>query len=285
MSKQSYNKLFASLTIYMVIFSIVPMLLILFIKDTNLILSLTVLAAFLAVFLMMDRKRFFQALKETRQAPGWLLIFLIFAPMATNILGGLFSEGLNKLLMLVGLEFEKTSSEMAREVATSLSLMLALYTCLLAPLFEEFVFRGYLLRSIERPKPWLAVVLSGVMFAIMHTNLGQTTSLIVTAIYFSYLGLRYSMWVPIVVHVANNSLFYLLSLFPGKPGSVMENASIGLMMFGIVSFVIVLVSAVKYYRQTRHVGWGEEVPYRNNVFLWLYFAVCIALIILNDYVL
>lgn len=281
-----YNKLFGSLSLYMVIFTTIPMLLISRVKDTNIVLSITVLTSFLVIYLSMGKEDFIKELTDKREKPSLLmLLFFVFAPMATNVAGGLLSEGVNKVFSLVGLGFVDTGAEMAKEVATSPSLFLALYTCLFAPFFEELVFRNYLLRGMEKPKPWLAVVLSGIMFAMMHTNLDQSIGLVFTAIYFSYLGMRYSMWVPILVHIANNSIFYIASLFPSPDGSFMQSFMIGLSLFGIFSGVIVLVSAVKYYLKTKDIGKGEKVSYFRNPFFWLYFVLCGILIVLNDYIL
>ncbi len=195
--KNNYNKLFGSLALYMLIFTLLPMFLVLWIKDSNIVLTITVLAAFSSIYFSVDRKKFVEKLTEKRERPSlFMLLFLILAPMGTNIIGGVFSEGLNRLLVLGGLGFENVGAEMAKEIATSPSFFLAFYTCLLAPLIEELVFRNHLLRGIEKPRPWLAILISAIMFAVMHTNLEQSTSLIVTAIYFSYLGIRYSMWGP-----------------------------------------------------------------------------------------
>lgn len=284
--KTQYNKLFGSLSLYMVMFTIVPMLLISFVKNPSIVLSITVFTSFLVIYFSMGKENFIKELTEKRETPSLLmLLFFIFAPMATNVLGGLLSEGVNKVLTLGGLGFVDTGAEMAKEVATSPSFFLALYTCLLAPLFEELVFRNYLLRGMEKPRPWLAVVLSGVMFALMHTNLDQSIGLLFTAIYFSYLGMRYSMWVPILVHIGNNTIFYLASLFPSGDGTVMQTVLIGMSLFGIISGVIVLVSALKYYRKRGDLRQGEKPRYLSNAFFWMYFVLCGILIVLNDYVL
>lgn len=165
--KTQYNKLFGSLSLYMVMFTIVPMLLISFVKNPSIVLSITVFTSFLVIYFSMGKENFIKELTEKRETPSLLmLLFFIFAPMATNVLGGLLSEGVNKVLTLGGLGFVDTGAEMAKEVATSPSFFLALYTCLLAPLFEALVFRNYLLRGMVKPRPWLVVVSSGVMFAL-----------------------------------------------------------------------------------------------------------------------
>ena len=73
---------------------------------------------------------------------------------------------------------------------------------------EEFFFRGYLQRHFERGfgVVW-GIVATGVVFGLFHLRLTQILPLSVLGIYLAYLTWRTgSLWVPIVVHFANNAL-------------------------------------------------------------------------------
>ena len=73
---------------------------------------------------------------------------------------------------------------------------------------EEFFFRGYLQRHFERGLGvvW-GIVATGVAFGLFHLRLTQVLPLSVLGIYLAYLTWRTgSLWVPIVVHFANNAL-------------------------------------------------------------------------------
>ncbi|HEY9825701.1 MAG TPA: type II CAAX endopeptidase family protein [Stenomitos sp.] len=60
-----------------------------------------------------------------------------------------------------------------------------------APLFEETLFRGFLLTSLTRYIPaWQAITLSGVLFAVAHLNLGDLLPLSVLGMLLGYVYLR-----------------------------------------------------------------------------------------------
>ena len=87
---------------------------------------------------------------------------------------------------------------------------------LIAPVVEEFIFRGYFYGTFRRYLgPWGAMVVTSLLFAVIHLNLLALPSLFVLAICFT---LAYeatgSLWVPIVMHAifnATNLTFVLFS--------------------------------------------------------------------------
>jgi membrane protease YdiL (CAAX protease family) len=83
-----------------------------------------------------------------------------------------------------------------------------------APLFEEFLFRGFLLPSLTRYMPvWGAIVLSSLVFAIAHLSLSEVLPLTVLGM---ILGLVYTrsrnLLAPMLLHSAWNSIT-MLGLF------------------------------------------------------------------------
>lgn len=304
MSKtKKYNKLFGGLLIHSLILSFSPLLFRAWTDDLNIVLTLATLAAFVPIFLSMGKQEFLKQLTEKREKVNpIMLILLLLAPMGTNIIGAMLGIGMNKLLALAGLSITQTGAEMAKEVAESPGFFLALYTCLIAPVFEEFAFRNNLLRGMEKPRPWLAVILSGVMFALMHGNLEQSVSLIATAIFFPYLAKRYSMWVPIVAHIANNTIFYIFSAFKPAAGSLLDTVNNIITFGGIIAFIVVLISAIRYIikdirgakiadpnsaqeSEQISIDTQKKPAYVKNIFFILYFVYWLVMIVLNDFVL
>ena len=86
------------------------------------------------------------------------------------------------------------------------------YSCLLAPLCEETIFRGFLFKAFaNRWRPWIAALLSSALFAIIHGY-----SLYGTAMVFLYgmlfAGLYHrtgSLWPGMICHAALNFLLLL----------------------------------------------------------------------------
>lgn len=93
--------------------------------------------------------------------------------------------------------------------------------CIAAPLFEEFMFRGFLLPSLTRYMPvWGAIVTSSLIFAIAHLSLSEVLPLATLGI---VLGVVYTrsrnLLAPILVHSLWNSGTLLSLIILGSGGS------------------------------------------------------------------
>lgn len=90
---------------------------------------------------------------------------------------------------------------------------------LLAPLSEELVLRGAILRSLLRsPKlsPWGAIVISAVLFAVMHFNPAQMPHAFLIGLLLGWMYYRTGSILPgVAFHWINNTVAYVLyNLYP-----------------------------------------------------------------------
>jgi membrane protease YdiL (CAAX protease family) len=104
---------------------------------------------------------------------------------------------------------------MAKVLATSTNkFLLLLGVGLMAPLFEEFLLRGLLLGSIRHmTDEHSAIALTAGVFTLMHLQYSWTVMLLILpmGIVLGYARVRSgSIWVPVVLHILNNSLSVLL---------------------------------------------------------------------------
>ena len=105
--------------------------------------------------------------------------------------------------------------ELFENLALGSAISLFIAVVVIAPIFEEILFRGYIFDQFERrfAAVGMTIVASGVLFGLYHLNIFQGVFASVLGI---VLGLSYywtrSMWVPIIIHFANNLLSYLLGL-------------------------------------------------------------------------
>ncbi len=113
--------------------------------------------------------------------------------------------------------------------------------CMLAPLCEEVIFRGAILRALRRwgmekkrkaedelgaPSgltvgrvEWMAIIISALLFAIIHLNPAQMPHAFLLGVLMSWLTLRSNSIVPsFFIHWINNSFAYVaVNLFPNIP--------------------------------------------------------------------
>lgn len=94
---------------------------------------------------------------------------------------------------------------------------------LLAPLVEELVFRGSILRELLRWKknPWVGIVISAVMFSAIHMNPAQMPHAFLIGLLLGWMYYRTDSIVPgVVFHWVNNTIAYVLYQF--YPNQEME---------------------------------------------------------------
>lgn len=89
---------------------------------------------------------------------------------------------------------------------------------LLAPVCEEIVFRGAILRALLQwtPRHWVAIALSAVIFALVHANPAQMPHALLIGMLLGWLYFRTDSVVPgVAYHWVNNSVAYVIyNLYP-----------------------------------------------------------------------
>ncbi len=83
---------------------------------------------------------------------------------------------------------------------------------LLAPLAEEIVFRGAILRDLlTKMKPWMAIAISALLFSLVHMNPVQMPFAFLIGILLGWMYWRTGSILPsMAYHWANNSIAYIL---------------------------------------------------------------------------
>lgn len=113
-----------------------------------------------------------------------------------------------------------------------------------APICEEILFRGVIQRAYEN-RPWMAVVLGGLLFALFHMTLSGLGPLIPIALVLGFLAWRSQSLIPgILAHFANNLMAALVVItstqginlpvsLPSAPAAVvgLVLAGVGLWLF------------------------------------------------------
>ena len=88
--------------------------------------------------------------------------------------------------------------------------------CILAPLLEEGICRGAILRRLlEKPwKPWVGIVVSALIFAVMHFNFSQGIGAFTMGLFLGWIYYRTrNLWPCIFIHALNNTVCTVIYLF------------------------------------------------------------------------
>ena len=97
---------------------------------------------------------------------------------------------------------------------------------LLAPLAEELVFRGAIFRALLQWKrnPWIGIVISALLFALIHMNPVQMPHAFLIGILLGWMYYRTDSIIPgIVYHWVNNTVAYVMyNLYPDPDMTLLD---------------------------------------------------------------
>lgn len=144
--------------------------------------------------------------------------------------------------------FNKLMEQMTNDPAT-----LILLAVVMAPLFEEIVFRGIIMKGLVNKgmKPAVAIIISAVVFGLVHGNPWQFVGAVLLG---CVLGLVYhktkSLLLPILLHAFNNLCSSIL-IFYNKKESFADTFKVSewlILGIGIVVFTTFYILFMKKYR-------------------------------------
>ena len=177
--------------------------------------------------------------KEAPMTAGsFFSILSIF--LSAQLLFQLLGNVLEVIFNLFGLSVTQ-ALEMATFTGSSVSMLL--YVGILAPITEEILFRGLIMRTFAPYGKKFAVVASAFLFGIFHGNLVQSPFAFALGLVLGYTAMEYSLVWSIALHMFNNlvlgiGLEYLTGLLPV---SVQPWILTGILVIAFIASVIILI--------------------------------------------
>lgn len=138
--------------------------------------------------------------KEKNMRWRTFLCFLIFC-MGAQMANSLWITLLELLLMPLGRSVMPVLENVA---GSSDTFSMFLYASILAPIWEELLFRGYVLRSLRPYGKRFAIWTSAILFGLFHGNLLQTPYALLMGLLLGYAAAEYSIVWAILLHMFNN---------------------------------------------------------------------------------
>ena len=151
-----------------------------------------------------------------RTRPWFVLFWCVLAALGALIPSVWIQEHMPELPNIVEGEFDMIMKDRWGYLVVGL----------LAPLAEEMVFRGAILRSLLRWKenPWIGIVISAVLFAVIHMNPAQMPHAFLIGMLLGWMYYRTDSIVPgVVYHWVNNTVAYVMyNLYPNPDLTLVE---------------------------------------------------------------
>ncbi len=185
-----------------------------------------ILTALVSVFSSVITLVIFLKTKWTPLTRGYLLS----KPWGTLLWVALFSLGtiipLSFLYEQLGIEMDENT----QQIFTSLMKEPWGYVAvgILAPLAEEVVFRGAILRTLlgimSKKNHWVAIIISAALFGLAHFNAAQFINALLMGLLLGWMYYRTGSLVPgILLHWINNTMAYVLTnIMPQSDGKLID---------------------------------------------------------------
>jgi membrane protease YdiL (CAAX protease family) len=194
---------------------------------------------------------------------------------------GLFAAGLEFGLNTIGLSASYALAEL--EVLNQPTISMLIYTCIMAPIFEEFIYRGAVLRSLEKYGKKFAILVSAILFGLMHGNFYQIFMAIAIGIILGYLAIEYSIKLTIILHMINNTFVEVTSQITSR---VSENAgnimNISMMAILVIIFIFVFVrnkNHIKTWLQNNRMEKGIMIRFLTSITIIIIIAFDLFMVI------
>lgn len=158
--------------------------------------------------------------------PIGLLVNTILTSV-TSIITKLFKEGGTTI---------PTADFSVDKASAAAVIMTLLYLVVIAPISEEIVFRGLILKVLSPFSKKNAIILSALLFALMHKNIPQAVGAFAIGIIFATVDTKANSIVPsIIMHSLNNMLPCLVNI------NANLNSTIITIIYNFLVYAIVLV--------------------------------------------
>jgi hypothetical protein len=234
---------------------------------------LTVVATLLS-YLVANLVVFFFGCKSTKINPAPLFNFnfsakAFFAAVAVAL-------GLQAAFLLFGnlfLEiFPKETIEMIKDITGQNKAnsglawgIMAIYTCIIAPITEELVFRVFCLKNLSRVSLRFGIIASSLLFGLVHGNIIQFVFAFPLGIILAFLTVRTNSIIPAIgVHIVVNTCATILSKLSTSGFAWSQTVWLLWIAFAIAAGAAVLIAAKAIFKVSlpkagefeKRRGWG-----------------------------
>ena len=113
-----------------------------------------------------------------------------------------------------------------------------------APVIEELIFRGIILNGLlQRYSPVKSIILSSILFGIVHLNPWQFVSALISGVFSGWVYYRTKkLSLSILIHLVNNLVAFVVIYFMDT--ETMMNESLSELYGGFMNFILITAGAI-----------------------------------------
>ncbi len=186
----------------------------------------------------MDKEKTSRFLSYNKVSKKMILISVALG-LVVFLLNLYVSTFFNSIIGLFGYKFK----EVAAETPTVGKLFLDLFcTALLPAICEETLHRGFLLGANGRFGMKKTILISGLLFGLLHLNIEQFFYASIIGVFLGYLCfVANSIYPCMIIHFMNNALSVLLSFASAKGVNLISNIANFFLSNPVIGFIMLLL--------------------------------------------
>jgi len=198
-----------------------------------------------------------------------------------------FIGATNNFLGVIGYPV-KEGLPLVNPTSWPLFLLAILVSAVIPAICEELLFRGVILNGLRsRFSDVGSVVLSGLMFALMHGNLQQFIYPFILGCIMGWIVLRTGSLVSsIIVHFVNNFLVVTLAFIQNMTGFSLNLPNVWwfyLLAFGLLFITFAIIWLIdKYYFKRKTANNQERTSQKTSIYVYLSVAIAGVLLLMNS---
>ena len=218
-----------------------------------------------AFFLLLSRRSHTERIHfDARLTPEFPLLILVGLALLTagSYVNGIFCD-------LIGFSFP-ADTVVSGSYDNASSVILYMSTAIAPAFAEEFLFRGVFYTNLRPYGRTQAILISSLLFALMHQNIEQLFYTFVAGIAMALMyELTGSIWCSVIYHLMNNELATLFEIMVySKVGDETYAAMLisDIIIFGLG--IIAMILLVFYYKRTASgtAAKGNREAFTRNIF-------------------
>lgn len=121
-----------------------------------------------------------------------------------------------------------------------------IYCCIVAPITEELLFRGFAMKSLGRVSQRFAIFMSAFLFGLAHGNIPQFVTAFIVGIFMGYIDIKHNSLMPsVLVHIVLNVFSCIVTYGNATTGDmgefiqyIISAITIAVLFAGIVSLLL-----------------------------------------------
>lgn len=140
---------------------------------------------------------------STKNFTGKFLVLAIIVGLGVQMVGSYLANFITIGADYLGYSLATLDTTTKPDMKTNI--MMGVLACIIAPLFEELLFRGLLLKTLSKSSVRFGIVASAVLFGLYHGNIPQAVNAILLGLMLGFIAYKAGSILPcIIVHFACN---------------------------------------------------------------------------------